>query len=156
MEYFLQRQGRILGRVLTITPEAMAALCKYNWPGNIRELENLLIRVTYLMPSSTITFDDLPLDVRQMVEHVEPSEQLVVQKSSPIQSDQQRFPLVTGKAAALKEQSMNTEVQAILAAWHASNGHITRAAAILGISRTTLWRKMVKYGLSGGKDSSSL
>ena len=156
VEYFLQRQGRILGRVLTITPEAIAALCQYNWPGNIRELENLLIRVTYLMPSSTITFDDLPLDVRQMVERVEPSEQLIVQKSSPIQFDQQQFPLVTGKAAALKEQSMNTEVQAILSAWNASNGHITRAAAILGISRTTLWRKMVKYGLSEGKDASSL
>jgi len=156
VEYFLQRQGRILGRVLTITPEAIAALCQYNWPGNIRELENLLIRVTYLMPSSTITLDDLPLDVRQMVERVEPSEQLIVQKSSPIQFDQQQFPLVTGKAAALKEQSMNTEVQAILSAWNASNGHITRAAAILGISRTTLWRKMVKYGLSEGKDASSL
>lgn len=153
VEHFLQRQGRILGRVLSIRPEATAALCQYTWPGNIRELENLLIRVTYLMPSSTITLDDLPLDVRQMVERIEPSKQYISQQSSPIHADQQRVPLVTAKAAALKEQSMNTEVQAILAAWHASNGHITRAAAILGINRSTLWRKMVKYGLSEGKSS---
>ena len=153
VEHFLQRQGRILGRVLSIRPEATAALCQYTWPGNIRELENLLIRVTYLMPSSTITLDDLPLDVRQMVERIEPSKQYISQQSSPIHVDQQRFPLVTAKAVALKEQSINTEVQAILAAWHASNGHITRAAAILGINRSTLWRKMVKYGLSEGKSS---
>ena len=155
VEHFLQRQGRVLGRMLAITPEAITALREYTWPGNIRELENLLIRVTYLMPSSTITLDDLPPDVRQMVEHIDPSKQYVMQKSSPIHSDQQQVPLVTAKAAALKEQSMNTEVQAILAAWHASNGHITHAAALLGISRTTLWRKMVKYGLSESTDPSS-
>jgi transcriptional regulator of acetoin/glycerol metabolism len=154
VEHFLQRQIRILGRVLSISPEAITALCQYTWPGNIRELENLLIRVTYLMPSSTITLNDLPLDVRQLVEHVESFKQHVTQKPSAIHSDQQQFQLVTAKAAALKEQSMNTEVQAILAAWHASNGHITHAAALLGISRTTLWRKMAKYGLSEGVKSS--
>jgi len=39
-------------------------------------------------------------------------------------------------------------MEAIVQAWHASNGHAAHAAALLGISRTTLWRKMVKYGLS--------
>ena len=47
---------------------------------------------------------------------------------------------------------MNAEMQAIMKAWDASNGHITRAAALLGISRTTMWRKMVKYGLIESKD----
>jgi hypothetical protein len=51
----------------------------------------------------------------------------------------------------LKEQSTNAEVQAILHALHASNGQMTRAAALLGISRTTLWRKMMKYSLNEGK-----
>ena len=153
VEHFLQRQSRILGRALTIAPEAMDALCHHTWPGNIRELENMLIRVTYLMPSSTITFNDLPLDVRQMDEHIESSNQYVTQKSPAIHADQQQFQLLTAKAA-LKEQSMNTEVQAILAAWHASNGRIAHAAALLGISRTTLWRKMTKYGLSEASKSS--
>jgi transcriptional regulator with PAS, ATPase and Fis domain len=33
---------------------------RYNWPGNVRELENMLERVSYLMPKDTITLDDLP------------------------------------------------------------------------------------------------
>ena len=53
----------------------------------------------------------------------------------------------------LKEQSMNAELQAISEAWQACHGHASRTAAMLGISRTTLWRKMVKYGFIGGKPS---
>ena len=67
VQHFLQRQGRTLGRSFTITPEAMAALRQYNWPGNVRELENMLERVTYLMPKTTITVDDLPSDVQQTI-----------------------------------------------------------------------------------------
>ncbi len=154
VQHFLQRQGRMLGRLLTITPEAMSALQSYNWPGNIRELENMLIRVTYLMPSSTITIDDLPLDLRQALEHVEPSRYLISKRSLPMHGEQRQFAPLMGQSTALKEQHAHAEVQAILAAWNASNGHVARAALLLGISRTTLWRKMVKYGLAESKDSS--
>ena len=47
----------------------------------------------------------------------------------------------------LKDHSMHAEVQAIIQAWQNSHGSISRAASLLGISRTTMWRKMVKYGL---------
>src|SRR5207237_2505680 len=60
VQHFLQRQSRLLGRSFTITAEAMAALQRYNWPGNVRELENMLERVSYLMPKDTITLNDLP------------------------------------------------------------------------------------------------
>src|SRR6266446_4903981 len=65
VQHFLHRQSRALGRLFTITPEAMEALPQYNWPGNVRELENMLERVTYLMPQTTITVDDLPIDMWQ-------------------------------------------------------------------------------------------
>src|ERR1700674_5392537 len=64
-QHFLQRQSRVMGRTLTIDPEAMAAIQSYAWPGNIRELENTLERATYLMPQSTIIVEDLPFDLRQ-------------------------------------------------------------------------------------------
>ncbi len=69
VHHFLQRHSRALGRALTITPEAMDAIQAYNWPGNIRELENLLERVTYLMPASIITLADLPAELQQAGEH---------------------------------------------------------------------------------------
>ena len=155
VQHFLQRQSRNLGRSFTITPEAMAALRRYNWPGNVRELENMLERVTYLMPKATITVDDLPIDIQQTMERNQPTGTGDTDSHSQTQEGQQRLlqraPLTAvDKSGALKEHSMNAEMQAIVQAWQASNGHVTRAAALLGISRTTMWRKMVKYGLTEG------
>jgi len=154
VQHFLQRQSRTQGRAFTITPEAMAALQRYNWPGNVRELENMLERVTYLMPKSTITVDDLPIDLQQTQESVEVSRLQTIDRTTQDaynQHGKHQLAHVIDKNGALKEQSMNAEMQAIMQAWDASNGRVTRAAAILGISRTTMWRKMVKYGLAEGK-----
>ena len=157
IQHFLLRQSRTLGRSFTITPEALTVLYQYSWPGNVRELENMLERVTYLMPGTTITIADLPIDVQPAPEYKQSdiirdsAGSLHVQKS--LDGVHQVQPEVTQKGAALKEQSMNAEMQAIMQAWEASGGHITRTAALLGISRTTLWRKMMKYGLIEGKDT---
>src|SRR6266516_3212078 len=155
VRHFLQRQSRVLGRSLAITPEAMAALQQYSWPGNVRELENMLERVTYLMPKTTIAVDDLPIDIRPSIALAQLH---ASERDSQVPDDTQRkqppAPFID-KSAALKEYSMNAEMQAILQAWHTSNGHVTRAAALLGISRTTMWRKMVKYGLIESRSGSS-
>ncbi len=155
VQHFLQRQGRTLGRSFTITPEAMAALRQYNWPGNVRELENMLERVTYLMPKATITVEDLPIDIQQTMERNQPTGTGDADNLSQTSEGQQRLLLgapltAVDKSGALKEHSINAEMQAIVQAWQATNGHITRAAALLGISRTTMWRKIVKYGLTEG------
>jgi transcriptional activator for dhaKLM operon len=125
----------------------------------VRELENMLERVTYLMPGTTITIADLPIDVQQVVENNQTSSirnfDSAIQTQKSLHELHHAQPLVTEQGTALKEQSMNAEMQAIIKAWDASNGHITRAAALLGISRTTMWRKMVKYGLTEGKDNNS-
>jgi DNA-binding NtrC family response regulator len=146
VQHFLQRQSRLLGRSFTITAEALAAMQRYNWPGNVRELENMLERVSYLMPKDTITLNDLPTEFQQRIESAE------LHNPDQLRSNQdwQQDTPVTEKSRALKEHSSNAEVQAILQALHASNNEVTRAAALLGISRTTLWRKMVKYGLNDG------
>src|SRR6266852_1999929 len=152
-QHFLQRQSRVMGRALTIQPDAIAAIQSYTWPGNIRELENMLERVTYLMPKSTITIEDLPFELQQRAGRVEaptpisPASQYLT-AGEPRQ--QLPLPLTSGadKSAALKEQSGQAEAQAIILALQASGGQVTRAASLLGISRTTLWRKMAKYGLT--------
>ncbi len=141
VHHFLQRQSRALGRSLTITPEAMLAIQAYGWPGNIRELENTLERVTYLMPQSSIVAADLPPELQQL--------QLPQAHLTPLVPTPLRQPVTLEEepVKVLKEQSHQTERQAILAALHANNGQIAQAATQLGISRTTLWRKMTKYNL---------
>jgi transcriptional regulator of acetoin/glycerol metabolism len=164
VRHFLQRQSAILGRKLSISAEAMEALCRYNWPGNVRELENMLDRVSYLTPNTIINLNDLPpliigeadmcvgadlsrpgVGWRQnttMTNDVSPHAAPGRDKSAPthIPSNVQY--------SNLREHSENAEVQAIIEAWQTCNGNITRASALLGISRTTLWRKMAKYGLT--------
>jgi transcriptional regulator with PAS, ATPase and Fis domain len=110
----------------------------------------MLERVSYLMSKDTITLDDLPIEFQQRIEHNEPSE---AHNSDQPRSDEgrQQDRLVAEKSRALKDHSSSAEVQAILQALRVSNNEVTHAAALLGISRTTLWRKMVKYGLNEGK-----
>jgi transcriptional regulator with PAS, ATPase and Fis domain len=139
VQHFLQRQSNILGRSLSITPEALAALAQYSWPGNVRELENMLERVTYLTSRPTIGLDDLPIDFQRPPE-VETATPVPPQKAEPAK--------IAPKRGVLKDHSMNAEAQAMMQALDTSNGNVTRAAALLGISRTTLWRKMVRYGLA--------
>jgi DNA-binding NtrC family response regulator len=107
----------------------------------------MLERVSYLMPKDILALDDLPMEFQQRIESPEPRNPDQVWSNQDWQQD----PPVTEKSRVLKEHSSNAEVQAILEALDASNGQMTRAAALLGISRTTLWRKMVKYDLNDGR-----
>ena len=155
VQYFLRRQSRMLGRSFAITAEALMAMQSHAWPGNVRELENMLERVTYLMPKNMITLNDLPIEFQQAVVHNTSARSLASSSMQPFPVENSRQDRVTlaSEAAkkALREQSTDAEIQAIIQALHESNEHITQAAALLGISRTTLWRKIVKYGLNQSK-----
>src|SRR5260370_12114060 len=66
---FLERQNQAQRRSLTIMPEALQALQTFAWPGNVRELENVLERVTYLVPHNVIALADLPPEIRATSEN---------------------------------------------------------------------------------------
>jgi transcriptional regulator with PAS, ATPase and Fis domain len=138
VHYFLQRQSRILGHSLSISDDALAQLSSYHWPGNIRELENTLERASYLTTKTMITVEDLPMT------HPGPSS-LPLQR---MQETTQHNNVPAPSKQPLKEQHKQAEAEAILAAWQQCNGNVTLTASQLGISRTTLWRKMQKYGIT--------
>ncbi len=101
--------------------DAMAALLQYDYPGNVRELENIVERVTTLAASEIIEKDDLPAVVFTNAE-----------RSGPVS-------LAEVSAAAEKEHIMRMVALA--------QGNKTKAAELLGISRKNLWEKMNAYGL---------
>jgi DNA-binding NtrC family response regulator len=107
VQHFLLRQSRTLGRSFNITPEAMALLCQYSWPGNVRELENMLERVTYLMPGTTITIADLPIDVQQAIENNQASSirdfDTAIQTQKSLHELHKAQPELTEQGRALKE-----------------------------------------------------
>jgi DNA-binding NtrC family response regulator len=114
-----------------LTSDAMAALLEYNWPGNIRELRNAVERMVVLSRQNRLTVRDLPPALR------------------PAGGTETRSgPLFSG-AMTLAD----TEKHLILRALEQNEGHRTRAAEQLGISRRTLHRKLREYGVTDAEDT---
>ncbi|MBI2875842.1 MAG: sigma-54-dependent Fis family transcriptional regulator [Candidatus Tectomicrobia bacterium] len=126
VHYFIERFNRQLGRkVRTVTDEALQALLAYPYPGNIRELENILERAVLLADGETIGLPDLPPELRKVAAPHVPEE------------------------ADLKGVTTRAERAMIVQALEETEGNVTRAAKRLGMSRRWLQLKMKEYGLRG-------
>lgn len=123
--YFLRKHAAHMNRAVEdIDPAAMAVLLDYDYPGNIRELENIIERGVALAQERHLTVDNLPVT---LVEHTVQ----VVRKES-------------GGLPTLVER----EVDYIQYVLNRSGQNRTRAAKVLGIDRVSLWRKLKKYGMA--------
>ncbi len=122
-DYFLQEFGRERGLSFELSTDARQALERYAYPGNVRELRNLLERVTVLAPAPKIQFWDLPAEIRGGDNGAESEEDNL--------------------AAAVAEAERKC-IQRVLKKTGDSK---TESAALLGISRKNLWEKMKLYGL---------
>ena len=133
VEHFIGRFNERLDRAVTISPEAMEALIGWNWPGNIRELENVMERSVLLCDSQCIQASDLP----------EIGEMAAGEASEGLPSDVEELGLkeyVRAHTAMLER----ARIQKVL---EAEENNVTRAAKQLGISRKSLQTKMKEYGL---------
>jgi transcriptional activator for dhaKLM operon len=124
-ERFLARIGQRDDRALWIDDEALAILCRYPWPGNVREMESALERAVAHSQDEVIRVVDLPDVVRSG---------RVITADSP-----QAEPVLTVADA---------EREAIIRAGQATHGRVSDMAQQLGIGRTTLWRKMKRFHIS--------
>jgi DNA-binding NtrC family response regulator len=117
-------------RLFSICPEALRALESYPWPGNIRQLENVIQQAVL-----TSSGNELKLH------HLSPMIDLRI--------DQTTVPLtpVNSFGGTLKQSRESTERANILRALEKAGQSRTRAAQLLGVSRVTLYKKMKKYGL---------
>jgi DNA-binding NtrC family response regulator len=127
VHYFLDQYGGGESRVAGVSYEAMTRLMSYDWPGNVRELQNCVQRALALGSGSLIQMKDLPSNLLHQV------------KEGP--QDQE--------TSTLKE----LERRAILQALEATHGDRLRAAQMLGIGKTTIYRKIKEYSIEepGGR-----
>ncbi|MDR3637986.1 MAG: sigma-54 dependent transcriptional regulator [Isosphaeraceae bacterium] len=129
--HFLRRFGEMYGkRDQRISKEAEAALLRYDFPGNVRELENVIQRAVVLCESSTISLDDLTPEI------LAATDTLTV-RGSPISFHD-------AKALAI-DQFERSYLTSVL---HSCGGIISRAAACSGLSERNFHEKMKKYKLS--------
>ncbi len=122
--YFLDKYARAGNKaVKEISLDALEILTSYSYPGNVRELENIMERAVALAGQETIELKDLPFDLQQMEIHT--------------------FRRRENQLLTLEEREKEY-IQWIL---QQMDGNKSRTAEVLGIDRVSLWRKLKKYGL---------
>ena len=125
-KHFLTKFSAQTGRpVHDVSDEAMALLQRYSWPGNIRELENVIERAVVLGKGELVLSGDLP----------------------PALTEQAQTAPLVGGVLPLKEALESPERSILLQALESHGWNRQRTAEALGINRTTLYKKMKKYRL---------
>jgi PAS domain S-box-containing protein len=133
----LKRRG--LERVKAVTPEAMRCLMEYPWPGNIRELENVLERGMVCARGRVLSVEDLPDELR---EHCRPRSDSF--PAAPPDGGTAETPHTGSRPRGEGDGERWNLLQTLEAhRWNRKD-----AAAALGIDRSTLWRKMKRLGLA--------
>ncbi|HYO74004.1 MAG TPA: sigma-54 dependent transcriptional regulator [Archangium sp.] len=137
--HFVEKYNRKLNKKIeSISDDAMALLQAYNWPGNIRELENLIERVLLFADGPSITAKDLPEPIRQGSGTPAPA-----LPAAPLEAS-------TGEGGLkdiVRMKAAELEKDLITKALEETGGNVTRAARLLQISRKSLQTKMKEFGL---------
>lgn len=123
LDFLLEEEAG--GHPVTMDIEARRALLHFSWPGNVRQMRNVLRTLAALCEDDVIRFDDLPNVIGQ--QQVAQQTDAALQRDSPLD---------------------DAERSALLAVLDAQRWHITHAARVLGISRNTLYRKLRKHGIA--------
>ncbi|OEU63601.1 MAG: Fis family transcriptional regulator [Desulfobacterales bacterium PC51MH44] len=127
--HFLSKKSKAMNKdVQNIKKESMELLCQYGWPGNIRELENIVERAVALANGPEISIGDLPDYI--------------------INLSVETYRRQGSEVPTLEEQQKNY-IKWVL---DKCEGNKTRAAKIMGIDRVSLWRKIKRFGLEPESD----
>lgn len=122
-EHFLKKLNQRLNKnVSQIGKDAMDLLIRYHWPGNVRELQNVLERTINTITGNVITVADLPVSILNAAEKKEATTPLV-----PLE---------------------HYEKELIASLLNKNKGNKSKVAKVLGISRTTLYRKISEYKIN--------
>ncbi len=127
VNYFLAKYSRPDGTVKGISQEALAHLQEYDFPGNARELENIVERSLALCDNAEIKLHHLPQNISP-APHIQLPEMPTVRPSRSLEENEREY---------------------ILSVLKTVDGNKTKAAKIIGIDRVSLWRKLKKYEQKG-------
>ena len=130
--HFLDRISRERGMKFTLHDEALRTMMEYSWPGNVRELEHAVERASTMSSGPILALGDLPTQLQQ--------QGLEAHRTANCDEQETDTPGVMTLA--------NLERQAILDTIRKLHGDKLQAAKLLGIGKTTLYRKLKEYGIA--------
>jgi DNA-binding NtrC family response regulator len=131
VEHFLERVADATGKRLEgVTQAAMGQLCAHDWPGNVRELENLVERLVVLKDGGWIEVEDLPAGYR-----------------GQCPSGAADAPLLPEAGLSFRDEVARFEAALLLQALERTGWNKSRAAALLGLNRTTLIEMLRTRGI---------
>ncbi len=134
--HFLERIGKEVRKSYVLSDEALRVIAEYDWPGNVRQLENALERACSVTSyGNVVQLGEMPTEVIEFY-----NQQRVL--TMPLREQ------VQAAAAAADVSSLaDVEKNAILDAIRRLDGDKVKAAQLLGIGKTTLYRKLKEYGI---------
>jgi DNA-binding NtrC family response regulator len=133
--HFLDRISREHNAKFTLSDEALRTMMRYDWPGNVRELEHAVERACALSSGPILHLGDLPTQLQQRG--------IEAQRAAANSVEEQQETAVAGVTTLA-----DLERQAILGAIRTLHGDKLQAAKLLGIGKTTLYRKLKEYGIA--------
>jgi two-component system response regulator AtoC len=144
VEHFLAKfNERLKKQVVGVEPEAADILSAYGWPGNIRELENVMERSVLFCDAQKLRVEDLPGELRGSAGSVAPPTSDAAGEGLPISSE-------GGLKEHVKVAMSRLERDLVSRALKQTSGNVTHAARLLKISRKGLQLKMKELGLREG------
>ncbi len=133
VEFFMDKFNKKLALAVSgVDDEVKDMLMRYRWPGNIRELENLIERMMLLAKGTVIKASEVPAEFKAVLEKDALGGGTV--DKTPFKDQ-------------MRTHMENVEKQMIISCLEESGGNVTKAAKVLGLSRKGLQLKMIKYNL---------
>jgi transcriptional regulator with PAS, ATPase and Fis domain len=132
-QHLLAHIGGRAGRALRLSPDTLKVLEGYRWPGNVRELENSLEYAVAFCLGQTIQIEHLPEEIQEAASGASPEVHIPFDAAPTVEPS--------------KHLPEETERERIVKTLEAHHWNRQRAADALGLSRSTLWRRMRELGI---------
>ena len=145
LDFLLRQEAN--GQAVDLAPLARQALLDFAWPGNVRQMRNVLRTLVALCEDNRIEYSDLPAIVRTSANAVDAG---LLNGCANRADSIDRASAIAGQVRACRDPATLEEAErdALLAVLEEKRWHMTQVAEHLGISRNTLYRKLRKHGIA--------
>jgi transcriptional regulator with GAF, ATPase, and Fis domain len=146
--HFIEHYNRLFGKTIhLISRQALAVLTAYDWPGNVREFSHAIQSAVMLTDTDRLDVPVLPEHVAHTVANPDDMAGITLAISQPAEAAAANIVVEAGSPLLLDDVIRKTLVRSL----EETEGNRRRAADLLGISRSTLYRMLARYGLGEGE-----